>query len=77
MIEKLKNIDNKIARVFYYWIDSILGGFITELVILNSVSYSEAECKLFKGPRGKYLNSLKFWVKILLCEKGILRMHSY
>lgn len=76
MIKQLRKIDNTIARVVNYWIENIIGGFITKFVIDTSVSYSEDECKFFKGPWGKYLNSLKLCINMLLCEKGVLRMQS-
>ena len=39
-------------------------------------SYSEAEREIFQGPKDRYLKSLKQWIKMLVCEKGILRMDS-
>lgn len=76
LIERLKKIGNEIVIDVDYWIDNILGGFITEFPIETSLSYSEAECKFLKGLRGKYQNSLKFWIRMLLCEKGVLWMRS-
>lgn len=51
---------------------SIMGGFITEFTIDTSISYSEVERRFFKGPRGKYLKDLKTWIKMILCEKGVM-----
>ena len=42
---------------------------MTEFAVDTSVSYSEAERRFFKGPRGKYLKSLNTWIKMLLCKK--------
>ena len=72
LVRHLEGSKNKIIRVGDYWIDSILGGFITEFVIDTSVSYSEDERQFFKGPRDKYLKSLKTWIKMLLCEKRVM-----
>lgn len=59
LVRHLEGSENKIARAIDYWIDSILGGFITKFTIDTSVSYSEFEHQFFKGPSGKYLKSLK------------------
>ena len=58
-----------------YWIDSIMGSFITEFAIDTLVSYSEAKRQFFKDPRGKYLKSLKTWIKIILCEKRVMPLN--
>jgi len=76
LINHLENSRNPISRVADYWFDCILGGYITEFVVDTIKSYSTVEQEFFKGPRGKFLNSLKLWTKMLLCEKGVLRMES-
>lgn len=43
-VRNLEGSENKIMKAIDYWIDNILGGFITEFVIDTYVSYSEAEC---------------------------------
>jgi len=43
LIQWLKRIDNYVPRVVDFWIDSMLGGFNTEFVIDQIVSYSEAK----------------------------------
>lgn len=70
-MKHLEASKKKIAQVVDYWINSILGGFITEITIDTSTSYSEVEHMIFKGPRCKYLKSLKVYIKMLLCEKGL------
>ena len=75
-INRLKSVSNSISRAVDYWFDNILGGYITEIAVDTVKYYSTAEREFFKGPRGKYLNSLKLWTKILLCENGVLRMDS-
>lgn len=50
--------NNRISRVADFWIDSILGGFITEFMVYSIVSYSKAKWKFFEGPQGKYLRSM-------------------
>jgi len=63
-INRLKSVSNSISRAADYWFDSILGGYITEFTIDTVKSYSAAERYFYKGPRGKYLNSLKLWTKM-------------
>jgi len=54
-----------------HWIDFTLGIFVTKFSIDRNISYNEVERRLFKGPRGKYLKSLKTWIKLFLCEKRV------
>jgi hypothetical protein len=49
--------------VFYFWLDSILGGYITEFVVDCIQSYSVTEKEFFKGPRERFLESLGKWIK--------------
>ena len=60
------------SRDLDFWIDRILEGYITEFVVDIITSYSEDERKFFQGPCGRYLSSLKMWIKMLISEKGIL-----
>ena len=50
---------------------SILGGYIPKFSVDTINSYNEAKRELLKG-----LRYLKLWTKMLLCEKGVLRMES-
>ena len=65
-----------ISHAIDYWIYSILEGYITEFNVDTINSYSAVEREFFKGPQGKFLISLNLWIKMLLCEKGVLRMNS-
>ena len=76
-IKQLQVTNYKISRVVDYWIDIILGDIINQFTIDTYMFYNEAEHKFFKGLRGKYLNSLKLWIKMLLCEKVVLCIQSY
>ena len=60
-------------RVVYFWIDSILEGYITEFVV-DTITSREVDQKFFQGPCSRYFSFLKTWIKNLVCEKGILRM---
>ena len=55
--------------------DSILEGYIIEFVVDTTKSYSEEEREFFNGPKGRFLLSLQLSIKMLICEKGILKMH--
>ena len=69
LVKLLEASENNITRVVDHQNNRILEGFITEFLIDTCTSYSEEECRYFKGPRGKYVKSLKTSIKILLCEK--------
>jgi hypothetical protein len=47
---------------------------ITEFSIDCTQSYSVVERELFKGLCGRYLKSLSTWIKMLLCDKGVMKM---
>ena len=57
------------------WIDSILEGYIIEFSVDTVKSYGDMEREFFKGPRGRFLLSLKLSIKMLICENGILKMN--
>jgi hypothetical protein len=76
MIQEVNTISNKISRALYFWLDSVLGGYITKFSIDCTQSYSVAEREFFKGPCGRYLKSLSTWIKMLLCDKGVMKMES-
>ena len=49
---------------------------MTEFIVDTLKAYNEAEWYFFKGYRGKYLKSLSLCIKLLLCEKGKLRIDA-
>ena len=49
-------------------------GYITQFAVDTNKAYIETERELFNGPRGRFLLSLKLSIKMLVCEKGILKM---
>ena len=75
LIQKVKRIDNVVSRAVDHWFDSTIGGYITEFVVDNVESYSQAERYFFKGPRGKFLHFLKLKINMLLHDKNILKIH--
>ena len=70
----MKRTGNPISRIVNFWVDSILRGYITKIVVDTIKSYSETAREFFQGLRGRYLKSSKLWIKMLVCEKGILGM---
>ena len=74
LIQQLKRTSNPISKSIDFLVDSILGGYITKVIIDTIRSYSEVEREFFQGPIGRYLTSLKIGIKMLACEKGILIM---
>ena len=57
-----------------FWLNSLLEGFVTEFAVDMLKDYNEAKRLFFKQYHGKYLNSLNLWIKMLLCEQGLLRL---
>ena len=74
LIQELQETDNKASRAVEVWLDSILEGYITEFVVDTNKSFSKAEKEFFNGPRGRFLLSLQLSIKLLVYEKGILKM---
>ena len=75
-IQRLERTDNFISRAVDYWLNSLLEGVVTEFAVDTLKAYSEAKCYFFKGYRGKYLKALSLSIKMLLCEKGKLRIDA-
>lgn len=75
LVQQLENTCNKITHALDNWIEPILGGFVTEFTIDQFVSCSDTEQRFFKGPRGNFMLSLNFWIKMLLCEQGTMCSH--
>jgi len=75
MVRRREASEDKITRTVDHWLDRIIGGFITEFAVDTSVSYSEAERHFLKRLRRKYVKSLNTWIKMLLCEKRVMRIN--
>jgi hypothetical protein len=59
-----------------FWLDNIVVGFITEFAVDTTKSYNIEEKDLLRGPRGRYIISLYTSIKILLYNKGVMKMSS-
>jgi hypothetical protein len=73
-IQQVNTINNQISCVVDFWLDSVLGGYINEFSIDCTRSYNVVERELFKSLCGRYLKSLSTWIKMLLCDKGVMQM---
>ena len=73
-MQRLEASERNITWAMDHWIDHTLGSFFTEFAIDRNISDSEAKCRLFKGPQGKYLKSLKTWIKFFLCDKRVMQL---
>ena len=67
---------NSVSCAVDFWLNSLLEVFVTKFAVDTLKAYSEAERYFFKGYHGEYLNSLNLWIKMLLCEQGILRLDA-
>ena len=76
LIQQLEEVENRAMSVVEVWIDSILECYISDFTVDIVKSYSEVERELFKGPRGRFLLSLKLSINMLIFEKGMLNMKS-
>jgi hypothetical protein len=74
LVSKLNSVNNKTSRAVDFWLDSILGVYITKFVVDCTQSYSVVERDFFKGFRGRFIKSLGTWIKMLLCNKGMMTM---
>ena len=75
LIQELQEIDNKASQVVEVCLDSILEGYIIEFAVDTTKSYNEVERELFNGPWVRFLLSLQLSIKMIVYEKGILKMH--
>ena len=73
LVRRLEASEDKIASTVNHWLNSIIGGFVTEFMVDTSANYSEVEQCFFKGLQGKYVKSLNTWIKMLLCEKRVMQ----
>nr|QHR91537.1 hypothetical protein Q903MT_gene5572 [Picea sitchensis] len=69
-------MDNKWSTAVDFWFARLKEGYIVEFAIDYSNSFSCTERKFTEGPRGRYLLLIPLWVKMLLCEKGLMILQS-
>lgn len=61
-----KEVKNCWFRVVDFWYTSIVENYVIEFMVEGSISFSKAERKFFRGPRGRYINLVPLWIKMLL-----------
>ena len=67
LIQLMESLNNPIFRNVKFWFNIIFEGYITEIVVETIKKISEVEREFFERPRGKYLKSIKLWIKLLVC----------
>ena len=72
LVHEVTSVSNYVSRDIYFWVDSILQGYITKFVVDTITSYSEAKRICFQRPRRRYLLHISAWIKMFAYEKGIL-----
>jgi hypothetical protein len=75
-IQQLQQVNNKFTRAVNFWLDSIVASFITEFTVDTEKSYNAVEKEFLQGPRGRCIRSLHTSIKILLYNKGVMKMES-
>jgi hypothetical protein len=75
-IAQLHQVNKKFTHVVDFWLNSIVAHFITEFAVDTVKSYNTSEKEFLRGPRGSYIRSLYNSTKILLYNKGVMKMES-
>jgi hypothetical protein len=70
MVNRLKSMDNKWARVVKFWFDRAKEGYVIEL----SIEYNEAERKFIAILRKILLEDITLWIKMLFVENNLMHM---
>ena len=76
LIQQLQEVDNRASRIIEVCLDKILEGYITKFTINIVKSYGSGKREFFEGTKGRLLLYLQLWIKMLICEKGGLKMNS-
>jgi hypothetical protein len=66
LIRQLNTISNKVSRAIDFWLNSVLGGYITEFAIDCTQSYSVIEREFFKGLH------VKIFERIVYLDKNVV-----
>jgi hypothetical protein len=72
----LHRLDHLICRVVYFWVKTMLDGYIIEFFVENHQSFLKEEVVFYEGPRGRLLREIPLWMKILLVEEGMFHVPS-
>jgi hypothetical protein len=74
LVRQLNYASNDTSQTIHFWLDNILGGYIIDFAVDYTQSYSVIERYVFKGPQGRLMKSLVTWIKMLLCDKCMMKM---
>jgi hypothetical protein len=74
VVRQLNSVSNKTYNVVDFWLNNVLGGYITKFAIDCTQSYNVAKRDFFNGPHGRFMKSLDTWIKMLLCDKCMMTM---
>jgi hypothetical protein len=66
LVRQLNFVSTTTYCMTYFWLNSILGGYITKFVVDCTQSYSVAERNFFKVLRGRFMKALGTWIKMLM-----------
>jgi hypothetical protein len=72
----LERVNNKFTCAVDFWLDSITVGIITEFSFDTTKYYTNVEHEFMKGPSGRYIRYIYTLIKILLHDKGVMKMES-
>jgi hypothetical protein len=76
LIKQVNTVSNQISCIVDFLLDSVLGDYITKFAIECTQSYNDVEREFFKVMCERYLKSPSTWVKMLLCDKRVMKMES-
>jgi hypothetical protein len=69
LVRKLNYVSNNTSCANDFWLSSILVGYIVKFAIDCTQSYSVIEMDFFRGPHGRFINSLSTWINMFLCDQ--------
>jgi hypothetical protein len=76
LVRQLNIVSNPTTRAIDFWLDNILGGYISEFAIDCIQPYNVTERDFFKGLCRRFLKSIGTWIKMILCENFVMIMDS-
>jgi hypothetical protein len=74
LVIQMNYVISPITQAVDFWLDSVIGGYVTEFTIYCIQSYNFGERDFFKGPCERFLKSLNMWIHMLFCENNVMVM---
>lgn len=72
----LNDVNNCWSREVDFRYTSVVEGYTMDFMVEGSNSFSEVERKKIQRPRGKFINYVPLWIKMLLYDKGIMSIEN-